>query len=72
MSLEVPQCHNGVDLCGAPSRVVACDQTHEDGEESSDSMAGTLEDGVMRLVHDEEGVDMSYFLRKQETPASPR
>ena len=47
------------------------EQTHENGNQSLDVMTGTYRNGVLRLLHNEPGIEMPYVLRKRTRAASP-
>ena len=51
---------------------VRLEQTHQDGSPVPDVMKGTYRGGVLRLLHEENGMEMPYVLRKAPSPAAPR
>lgn len=57
------------ELSGSSIRL---DQTHEDGEAKKDSMRGTLSQGTMTLVDEEQGVEFTIVLKHASLAAAPR
>jgi hypothetical protein len=51
---------------------IELNQTHQDGEEVSDKMRGTLDRGLLRLTHKEEGLNMPYVLSRRSEASAPR
>ena len=51
---------------------IRLEQTHEDGEDVEDLLTGTLRDGVLDLVHEENGLPMPYVLRRHAAAPAPR
>ena len=47
-------------------------QTQADGEDKEDSMTGTLDGDILRLIHEEKGVPFAYPMRRRSAHASPK